>query len=315
MFAVGTVNADFLMRVDAPPQEGASLIAHRLLRSSGGRAGNRAVMARRLGAPTRLFGCIGDDDLAEQAVEGPSVAGVDLEALRRVPRSTGVVTILVGEAGTKTMIMAPGANDAFTRRDGERLGEALRGAPIGTVLALDTELAPAAVEPAVETAHESGRITVLDPTRPCRVNDRLLEHSDHLTPNAEEAGRLTGFAVRCVSDAHRAARQLRERGPRHVHVRLPRGGCVTAWADGEARIHPPGNLDVLDTTGAGDAFVGTLAVALAEGRSTVDAARLAVAAAACAASGFGPQQSYPDRQLLDATARAVRVEILPLRDA
>jgi ribokinase len=76
VLAAGTVNADYLMRVDAPPQRGASLIAQRLLRTSGGRAGNVAVMARRLGMPARLFRCIGEDDLADQALAGPSAAAV-----------------------------------------------------------------------------------------------------------------------------------------------------------------------------------------------------------------------------------------------
>jgi ribokinase len=311
VLAAGTVNADFLMSVDGELRRGASLIARRLLRTSGGRAGNAAVMARCLGTPARLFGCVGDDDLSGQALAGPRAAGVDLAGVNRVPHDTGLATILVGDRGAKTMIMAPGANDAYGEADGERLAQAVRAAPDGSVLVVDTELAPAALEPALETARKTGRATVLDPTRPGRVTDRLLELCDHVTPNADEAAELTGIAIESPADAHRAARRLGRRGPQHVHVRLPRGDCLTMWPDGEALLSAPDDLDVVDTTGAGDAFAGTLATAIIEELAPVAAARLAVAAAACAVTGFGPQEAYPGPEVLYAMARRVRAAIYP----
>jgi ribokinase len=309
VFAAGTVNADFVLGIDAPLERGASLIAQRLLRTSGGRAGNVAVMARRLGTPARLFGCVGSDELADQALTGPRAAGVDLAAVRRVPGDTGLATILVGEGGAKTMILAPGANDAFSEADGDRLAMDLHGAPEESVLVVDTELLPAALVPALEAARETGRTTVLDPTRPDRATDRLLELSDHVTPNADEAEQLTGVRVESPADARLAARRLRERGARHVHVRLRGGGCLTLWPNGEALLRAPEDLDVVDTTGAGDAFAGTLASAILARRPPLEAARLAVAAAACAVTGFGPQESYPDRTALEAMAGTVRIEI------
>jgi ribokinase len=311
VFSAGTVNADFLLGIDVPIERGASLIARRLLRTSGGRAANVAVMARRLGSPARLFGCVGVDDLAGQALAGPCAAGVDLAAVRHVPSRTGLAAILVAKGGEKTMILAPGANDAFSEADGDRLAMDLRGAPDGSVLAVDTELLPAALVPALETAIEIGRPTLLDPTRPDRVTDRLLELSDHVTPNHDEAARLTGIGVESPADARQAARRLRERGPRHVHVRLPRGGCLSLWPEGEALLHAPPGLDVIDTTGAGHAFVGTLATAIIARCPLLEALRCAVAAAAYACTAFGPQESYPDRSALDAMARRVRVEIYP----
>ncbi|MDX6670037.1 MAG: ribokinase [Solirubrobacteraceae bacterium] len=122
MFVAGTVNADFVFGVQEPPERGASLVARRLLRTSGGRAGNVAVMARRLGARARLFGCVGADELAQQALAGPRAAGADVTAVRRVPAGTGVVAILVA-GGTKTMVLA--------RRFASRR-PARRSAPAGT---------------------------------------------------------------------------------------------------------------------------------------------------------------------------------------
>ena len=311
VLAAGTINADSLLCLDAALQTGVSLIARRLLRTSGGRAGNVSVMVRRLGRPARLCGCVGIDDLAEQALRGPRAAGVELELVRRAPADTGFVAILVGEGATKTMVMAPGANAAFDEEDGARLAGEVRRAPERSVLVVDSELEPTALVAALEAARSSGHSTVLDPTRPGRVTDRLLELSDHVTPNSDEAARMTGTPVQSPEDAHRAARRLRDRGARNVHVRLPRGGCLTLWPDGEALVTTPADLEAVDSTGAGDAFAGTLATAIIDQLPPVVAARLAAAAAACAVARLGAQESYPDPSALEAVARRVRAAIYP----
>ncbi|MFL5826462.1 MAG: PfkB family carbohydrate kinase [Thermoleophilaceae bacterium] len=307
IFSAGTINADFLFPVDAPIESGGTLIAGRLLRTSGGRAANVAVMARRLDTPARLFGCVGDDELAEQALRGPRALGVDLAGVRHERAETGLATIVVGRDADKTMIFAPGATDAFSEADGERVATELQAAPERSVLVVDSEVAPAALIPALEAARRSGHPTVLDPTRPDRVTERLLELADHVTPNAGEAERLTGIAVESASDARRAGEELRARGARRVHVRLPRGGCLTIGPEGEALIRVAVDAPPVDTTGAGDAFAGTLATAILAGRPPLDAARLAVAAASLAVTALGAQESYPDRPALGAMASRVTV--------
>jgi hypothetical protein len=117
VFSAGTVNADFSLRVDGRLERGASLIATDLLCTSGGRAANVAVIARRLGTPARLFGCVGGDQLAEQALAGPRAAGVEIGAIRGVQATTGLVSIVVDADAAKTMVFAPGANDAFAEAD------------------------------------------------------------------------------------------------------------------------------------------------------------------------------------------------------
>ena len=294
-----------MLRVDAAPERGSSVIAQCLLRTSGGRAGNVAVMARRLHTPARLFGCVGTDDLADQALTGPRSAGVDFAAFRRVPLDTGLATILVDQAGTKTMIFAPGANDGFSNADGERLAAEVHGASPGSVLVVDTEVSPAALLPALQAVRESGRTSVLDPTRTDRVTDELLGLADHVTPNADEAARITGVRVDSPADARRAAWLLRQRGARHVYVRLREGGCLVLWPEGEALLRVRAAVTVVDTTGAGDAFAGTLATAMIARDPPVAAARRAVAAAACAVSRLGAQDPYPDRRALEAMAENI----------
>jgi ribokinase len=206
------------------------------------------------------------------------------------------------------MVFAPGANEAFSVADGERLALDLDQAPHGSVLVVDSEVSHDGLTVALQAACDAARTTVLDPTRPEHVTDRLLELSHHVTPNADEAQRLTGVAIESAGGARMAARSLRDRGARHVHARLREGGCLTMWPDGEALLVAPPATDVVDTTGAGDAFAGTLASALLLGCPLIEAARRAVAAAALAVKGFGAQESYPDRRELEATAETVRVE-------
>jgi ribokinase len=162
------------------------------------------------------------------------------------------------------------------------------------------------LEPALAAGREMGHPTVLDPTRPQRVTDRLLALADHVTPNADEAAIVTGVATDSPAGARRAADRLRDRGARHVHVRLAGGGCLLLGPGVEALLAAPRDVGVVDTTGAGDAYAATLAVALIAGEPVVAAARLAVAAATCAVTGFGAQESYPDRATLEAMARRVQ---------
>jgi ribokinase len=306
VYSAGTVNAGLLLQIDGQLEPGASLVAHRVLRTSGGRAGNVAVMARRLGTPARLFGCVGCDALAEPALAGPRAAGVDVNEVRRVrDDDTGVAAIVVGEGATKTMVLAAGANEAFGPADGERVAAAIREAPDESVVVVDTELAEQAILPALDAARARRVATVVDPTRPARTTPALLRLADHLTPNADEAERLTGIVVDTPAAARRAAEQLRGQGASHVHVRLPRGGCQSVGPDGDVLFRAPDRLLVVDTAGAGDAFAGTLASAPVARVELVGAIRRAVAAAACAVTGFGAQESYPDPATLDSMTRRV----------
>ncbi|GAA0609337.1 ribokinase [Sporichthya brevicatena] len=310
VLALGSVNADFVVRTESSPAGPGSLAAHSLLRTSGGKAGNRAVLAARLGAPARLLAGVGDDDLAAQALRGPEAAGVNLRAVRRRPGPTGYASIVVPADGGKTILRVPNANDAWGE-DEAKVALEVDAAPDGSVVTVDCEVPVALVRAALEAARERGFVTVLDPAPPTRVSDELLALTDHLTPDHTEAKELTGIAVSGPAEAARAAEALRARGAAVVHVKLAGGGCVTATADGVTLIEAP-DAEVVDATGAGDAFAGALAVALLAGRSALDAAASAVAAATCAVTGYGSQESYPDPAALAPVLAAVQKRIRPL---
>lgn len=311
ILSLGSINADFAVRADAAPEGPGAVLARDLLRTSGGKGANVAVLAARLGAPAALLGCVGDDDLAAQALRGPVAAGVDMSLLRRTTGPTAYSSIVVPPGGAKSIVLALNANDAWPEGDdGARVRDDVAGAPDGSVLVADLEVPVALVAAALRAARDRGFTTVLDPAPPERHDEALLALADHLTPDHSEAAELTGTDTSDPDGAAKAAGALRERGAGTVYVKLGEGGCVVAARAGVSLVEAP-DVEPVDATGAGDAFTGALAWALHEGRSALDAAKVAVAASTCAVLAYGSQESYPTRRALAAMEERVRVH--PLR--
>jgi ribokinase len=305
LFSLGTVNADFAVRIERVPAAPGSYPARDLLRTSGGRAANAAVAARRLGSTTVLLGCVGDDDLAEQALAGPRREGVDLIGVRRVAAPTGYVSVLVPLDGDKTMIFTPNANCQWPADDEQAIRRDIGPASPGSVLVLDVGIPLAIVRAAAAEARQRGVVVVLDPAPANAVADDLIGVVDHITPNHREAAELTGVDATDVDGARRAAVHLRDRGVGAAYVKLAKGGCALASAAGTQVIKPPAGLRTVDTTGAGDAFAGALAWAVLAGHDPPGAATLAVAASAFSVGGYGAQESYPTLEQLCAMAARV----------
>lgn len=288
-------------------QAGKTSLARGLLRLSGGKAANRAVQAARLGADAQLFGCVGDDDLARQALTGPTTAGVDVSGVAVARGATGAAAVLVDDHGEKNITFAPNANDAWPTGYAARVTEALTAAPGGSVLTCDVEVTIGALEVVLRTAGRRRIPVVLDPSPPERAGRNLLALADHLTPNADEAGHLAGAHVDSPAAALAVGRQIVARGAGAAYVKLRGGGCVLVEQGdaGGAFLESP-DVPVVDATGAGDAFAGALAVALAEDRPPAHAAAWAVAASACSVGRRGSQESYAGRDEIERMAKQVR---------
>ncbi|HWC10524.1 MAG TPA: PfkB family carbohydrate kinase [Acidimicrobiales bacterium] len=305
VLSLGSVNADFQMRVGTAPQGPGTLLGRDLLRTSGGKAANVAVLVQNLGAGTRLLGCTGDDDLAGQALAGPRDAGVDVARVRRASGMTGVSAIFVEPGGDKTIVLAPNANDAWP--DDDPVDDEVADMSSDSVLVADMEVPVAVVDRAVRASRNRGLTVVLDPSPTDRVPDDLLPMVDHLTPDHREAQELTGIDASGEEGAMSAAEALREAGTSAAYVKMDSGGCAVVTADRRVVVPGPPGVDVIDKTGAGDAFAGGLAWALLAGCDPVDGAATAVAAAACAVTRYGSQQSYPEPAALEEmTARVVK---------
>ncbi|MGI4815719.1 MAG: PfkB family carbohydrate kinase [Janthinobacterium lividum] len=351
IIAVGSINADFEARAEAPP-EVETRLASQFERLAGGKAANIAYLARHLGRPARLFGCVGDDELAEQALAPLRAAGVDLSGVARVTGvGTAVSMIELGRDGKKRILLANNANDQWP--DGAYAGllKAIETAPAASVLVVDYEIPARVADAAIRAAHARGLPIVVDPSFADRVDPGMLALMTAIAPNHEEAGSLlqqeaNGRAANALDAAREAALALTQRGVRLACIKLPDGGCVFAVAGGSAApadaeniasgagnadlpsragaadarasapllyLVPAVDMQVVDTTGAGDAFTGALAIALtapASADSTagildadkaLDAVVYAVAASHLSITRFGSQPAYPD----DAAIRAL----------
>lgn len=305
ILSLGSINADFQVRIDAPLQNGETVMSRDFVRLSGGKAANVALLARRLGLDAVLIGRVGQDDLAEQAMAPLRQAGVDTRHVTRSAGSTAVSMIAVPPDGKKTIVLAGNANDSWDEAAVEAMVKAVAEAPKDSVLVVDQEISARVVTRALRLAAERGIRTVLDPSPPERVGREALSCVHAMTPNASEAGRLTEMTVSDPESAMRAAERMLGWGVRIACVKLPDGGCVAAWEGG--RVHIPSlNVQGVDATGAGDAFTAAFAVSLLEGGDPVDAACYGVAASSCAVMAYGSQPSYPSRAEIEAKLPALR---------
>lgn len=307
LYSLGSVNADFQVRVEARPGSAETLQAHHFTRLSGGKAANVAFLARKLGHEVHLLGCVGRDDLASQALDALVAAGVDVEGVARVPGPTGTAMIAVPPDGKKHILLATNANDAWSEQAADAARQRIESAAPPALLAIDCEIPAPIVARALDAAAARALPVVLDPSFADRVDPAWLPRLLAITPNLEEAAQLGGVDPQDRDAAVRAAHRLRAGGTPLVFVKLPDGGCLFECGDGGALIEAP-PVEVVDATGAGDAFTAALAVALLEEQPPIEAARFAVACSTCAVRGYGSQPSYPDRDEVELVAAAVHAK-------
>jgi ribokinase len=302
VLSLGSINADFQLRIDTVDDFGLAMRPGRdLARLSGGKAANVAVVARRLGCEARLLGRVGDDDLAEQALGPLRAEGVDLNGVRHAAgEQTGFALLAVGPGGARRSISAGEANFGFDDDEVAAVAHAVHAGPPGSVLAADYEVTPRVVASAIAAARARGFPIIVDPSFPNLVERADLRGVTALTPNEREARALAGTAE--DEPLAKVARALGALGPRSICIKLGDGGCLLLhegrlWHRQAAPVH------VEDKSGAGDAFTGAIAVALAEGQPMQEATLFAVAASELAVTAYGAQPSYPHREQLEAHMR------------
>jgi ribokinase len=286
---VGSMNRDYVCRVASLPRPGETLLGGELSLGEGGKGGNQAVAASRFGGTTLMVGAVGADADGEALVAALREQGVDTTHVAvDAERPTGAAFVFVDPAGENSIVVAAGANSGLTASTvGPVLDDALRA---GDVVVVQMEVPLDVVAAAAGSAVSSGGRLVLNLAPYAAVDDAVLAAADPLVVNESEAAGLLGGPV---SDPDEAARRLLARC-RSVVVTLGSEGAVVAQADIVERL-PAERVDVVDSTGAGDAFTGVLAAELAAGSDLLTAARLGVAAGTYAVQRHGAQSSYPSR--------------------
>jgi ribokinase len=277
VLVVGSINVDITVHADRLPGPGETVAGGRLERAGGGKGANQAVAAARAGGAVSLVGAVGDDDLGTDALEALRSEGIDVTAVLRLDGvATGVALIVVDRDGGNQIAVASGANHAVS---GEHVRAAAADRP-GCVLA-SFELLDEPVLAAAEVARKAGCPLVVNPAPARPLDAALYELRPILTPNQHEAAELTG-----EEDPETAARALAERTGAPVVITLGARGALVAVGSGAKRVAAPA-VRAVDTTGAGDAFNGVLAVELARGRELAAAAAAAVAAASASVTRQG----------------------------
>lgn len=287
---VGSVNVDLVVQVPRLPSPGETVIGGTFSINQGGKGANQAVAAARLGAITYMVGAVGSDSFAEQARESLRQEGVDISWLYTKDGPTGVAEIMVDSRGENLIAVASGANALLTAADVRAALATVLSS--GAAVLSNLEIPDEAVMAAAEAAKERGCLFVLNPAPARPLSHRLLQLCDVITPNEHEA-----YALGLPSPE-----QLLEAGVGAVVITRGAEGA-DLLLKGRPVFHQEAfHVQVVDTTGAGDAFTGTLAWALAEGRPIEEALALASAAGALATTKVGARAGMASRDEVEALA-------------
>jgi ribokinase len=294
---VGSTMIDLIAYADRLPGDGETVIGSSYETGFGGKGANQAVMAARLGAEVAMVNTLGDDGHGAAYLERLRAEGVDTTWMRRVNGSSGVAPIWVDRAGTNRIIVVPGANGEVRP---DVAAEAVASFRPQVVIG-QFEIPQATTAAGFAAARRVGATTVLNPAPAAAVDPGLVAVTDWLVPNAPEFEGIAGTPLRgSPDDETTTVVALGERLGVSIVVTLgERGALVVASDSTPVRIEAP-RVDAVDTTGAGDAFVGAFAVGLALGRTPEAAVRLGCVAAADSVTRRGTQASYPDRSAASA---------------
>jgi ribokinase len=292
---IGSTNVDLIVRVEHLPRLGETIVGHDFSICFGGKGANQAVAAARLGAEVDFISRVGNDVFGTQALEnlrrhGVATAGVSVDG----ERPTGVASIAVDAAAQNAIVVAPGANLGLTPAIVRAAADVIRAAD---VVVCQLEVPLESVLEALQIARAAGVRTILNPAPALPQLDDLWPLTDLAVPNETELAALTGASPRTTQDIAAAATCLQRQGVRDVVVTLGARGALIV---NPVEVLPPPPLPAVDSTGAGDAFIGALAVFLVEGLTLREAVRRANAAAALSVTRLGTQTAQPTRAEVDA---------------
>lgn len=300
---VGSINIDLVAYMARVPEPGETVIGGHSSVHVGGKGANQAAMAARLGAEVWLLARVGDDPNGEKALAGLASEGIETGHVERAAGPTGAAQIWVDGDGTNRIVVSPGANDAFAPAEA---ANSIAAIPAPAAAVGQLEIPQATTEAAFRAARARGAVTILNPAPAIAITPGLLEATDWLIPNEVEFEKLAGAkgGLADASTSAALAEFARLSGTRLV-VTLGAAGAALVSTAGEVIRVPAEPVRAIDTTGAGDAFVGAFAYAIAVGMSEREALTLGVRCGSDSVARDGTQRSFPDR----ARARALLAEI------
>jgi ribokinase len=293
---VGSANIDLTTFADRFPKPGETIFGQRFDLGFGGKGANQAVAARLCGAEVFMVARVGNDLFGPATIENFKKLGIDASHVKQVEGlSSGVAPIFVEPNGQNRILVVKGANEAVRPADVDAASETLRSVDC---IVLQFEIPLETVYYTVGFAVKRGIRCILNPAPGQAVDTGALSGLDYFVPNESEAETITGMPVRSLDDAKQCAEKLVSGGIRRVIITLGAKGSLLSDRDGSEHL-PPFDVKAVDSTGAGDAFIGSFAVFLGEGLPEREAVRRANLYAGLSTTGVGTQKSFYDRVRFD----------------
>lgn len=293
---VGSSNSDLIIKAERIPKPGETIMGGKFYQAAGGKGANQAVAAARAGGNVNFIACIGNDVFGEEALKGFKKDNINTDhVFVDKDEASGTALILIDKNGENSIAVASGANLSL---DEEKLLIAKEAIYNSSVLLMQLETPIETIESAASIASANGVQVILNPAPAHPLSDELLKNLTIITPNETEAEMLTGVPVNNLEGAQKAADFLLQKGVEIIIITLGTKGAFFA-TNNESQLVKGFTVEAQDTTAAGDTFNGTLAVAISEGKSLVEAIKFANAAAAISVTKIGAQPSAPMRDEID----------------
>jgi len=287
---VGNLNMDLVVKAPRMPVAGETIHGEDLRNIPGGKGANQAAAIAKLGGRVAMVGRVGNDAFGSRMIDNLKQLGVNTNHVRiDAEAATGTAIIIVNEGGENSIVVSPGANGRVAKEDIDRIDKLLDQAKY---LLLQFEIPLETVQYAIEMASRKKMKVILNPAPAKNVPPEILTKVDFLVSNETETKILTGLEVKDLNSAEAAARKLAELGVSVVIITLGEKGALLVT--GNEAIHVPAQkVKAVDTTAAGDAFIGGLVTALVKGYAFKDAVKYASCAGTLAVTKFGAQTSLP----------------------
>jgi ribokinase len=297
---VGSANVDLTTFSDQFPKPGETIFGQSFDLGFGGKGANQAVAARLCGSDVFMVARVGDDLFGPSSIENFKKLGIDATHVRQVAGvSSGVAPIFVDPSGQNRIIVVKGANDQLKPGDVDTAADTLKTADC---IVLQFEIPLETVYYTIKFARTHGIRCILNPAPAQPIDLKAIADLDYFVPNEHEAAAISGMPVNNLDDAKRCATKLLASGIRRVIITLGANGSLLAASDGgsDGMYHvPPFPVTSIDSTGAGDAFIGSFATFLGEGLPEREAVKRANLYAALSTTGVGTQKSFYDRPRFD----------------